>query len=192
MILIVNNSHGNKKSYYKVLIKVMKEFDIPFHVMTKYDKFEDLQELSIKGVILSGGPIKLTQNPNIDDIIMNYRAITMLKVPILGICFGCQILHNLHGGILKDLKEYTCQEFQVTLDTSHFLFKNCKEKENLQFCFSDLIVPIETKALAWFEFNNKIHPCAFDFGEDRYGTMFHPEFTPIIIKNFIKYIRRRK
>ena len=72
MILIVNNSHGNKKSYYRVLVQAMKDLDISFHIMTKYDKFEDLAKLPIKGIILSGGPIKLTQKPSIDDIIMNY------------------------------------------------------------------------------------------------------------------------
>ncbi len=167
----------------------MKELNIPFYVMGKNDRLGKFEKLPIKGIILSGGPVKLTENPNINDIIMNYRAITQFKVPILGICFGCQILHNLYGGTLKDLKDYTCKDFQVTLDTKHFLFKNCQEKENLRFCFSDLIIPINTKAIAWFEFNNKRHPCAFEFGEERYGTMFHPEFTPIIIKNFIKYLR---
>jgi GMP synthase-like glutamine amidotransferase len=142
MILVVNNSYGNKKSYYRVLFQAMKNLNVSFHIMTKYDKFENLAKLPIKAIIISSGPIKLLQKPSIDDIIMNYRAIALFKVPLLGICFG------LHGG---------------TLDKTHFLFKSLKKN-------SDLIIP-----------------CAFDFGQDRYGTIFHPEFTSVIIQNFVNY-----
>ena len=62
-------------------------------------KIKDI-DISIKGIILSGGPLNVDQinKYSFDKKIIN------LKIPILGICFGHQILSKLNGGKVKQSK----------------------------------------------------------------------------------------
>ena len=68
-------------------------------VSHKKIKLKDINS-SIKGIILSGGPLNVYQ-------INKYsfdKKILQLDVPVLGICFGHQILSKLNGGKVKQSK----------------------------------------------------------------------------------------
>ena len=65
-------------------------------VSHKKIKLKDINN-SIKGIVLSGGPLNVYQ-------INKYsfdKKILQLDVPVLGICFGHQILSKLNGGRVK-------------------------------------------------------------------------------------------
>ena len=62
-------------------------------------KLKDIDQ-TIKGIILSGGPLNVYQ-------INKYsfdKKILQLNIPVLGICFGHQILSKLNGGKVKQSK----------------------------------------------------------------------------------------
>ena len=68
-------------------------------VSHKKIKLKDINN-SIKGIVLSGGPLNVYQ-------INKYsfdKKILQLSVPVLGICFGHQILSKLSGGRVKQSK----------------------------------------------------------------------------------------
>ena len=68
-------------------------------VSHKKIKLKDINN-SIKGIVLSGGPLNVYQ-------INKYsfdKKILQLDVPVLGICFGHQILSKLNGGRVKQSK----------------------------------------------------------------------------------------
>ena len=51
-----------------------------------------------KGVILSGGP-KSVSDPDAPDVDLNY--LKQLDIPVLGICYGMQLLNKKHGGTVE-------------------------------------------------------------------------------------------
>ena len=68
-------------------------------VSHKKIKLNDINS-SVKGIVLSGGPLNVYQ-------INNYsfdKKILQFDVPVLGICFGHQILAKINGGIVKQSK----------------------------------------------------------------------------------------
>ena len=68
-------------------------------VSHKKIKLKDIDQ-TIKGIILSGGPLNVYQ-------INKYsfdKKILQLNIPVLGICFGHQILSKLNGGRVKQSK----------------------------------------------------------------------------------------
>ena len=68
-------------------------------VSHKKIKLKDINK-NIKGIVLSGGPLNVYQ-------INKYsfeKKILQLDVPVLGICFGHQILSKLNGGRVKQSK----------------------------------------------------------------------------------------
>jgi anthranilate/para-aminobenzoate synthase component II len=195
MILVVDN--GIQGS---TLQSALYTCSIPFHV---YDAtIDDLTCMALKrritGVVLSGGPMKLSQPILFDAIAQNFRVLDQLPdVPVLGICFGCQVLHVLYGGKLRNLGAYICKDMdvKVTGKVKSPLLAGCA-MEALRFCFSDLIVDktdASSIVLACFKFRGKELPCAFSFSTKRrckrHGVMFHPEYheaSHIVLKNFAR------
>ena len=77
---------------------------------------------SIKGIVLSGGPLNVNQKNKFSFD----KKILKLNIPILGICFGHQILSKLNGGTVKQSKHrefgladillVTCLDWAVAYD----------------------------------------------------------------------------
>ena len=144
---------------------------------------------SIKGIVLSGGPLNVYQ-------INKYsfdKKILQLDVPVLGICFGHQILSKLNGGGVKQSKN---REFGLanvykknkSLLTANF-FGNKKSKQ-VWMSHADQVskLPKNFKVIA-SSTNSK-----FAIVENKikkyYGVQFHPEVTHTengkkLISNFI-------
>ena len=97
-------------------------------VSHKKIKLKDINQ-SIKGIVLSGGPLNVYQ---INKYSFN-KKIIQLDVPVLGICFGHQILSKFNGGKVKQSKH---REFGLanvykknnSLLTTNF-FRNKKSKQ---------------------------------------------------------------
>ena len=104
MILLINNStQGNKLSFIVQLRHTLRKLRIPFIESKKvdYDLLTKMKK-KIKGIILSGSPMMLLK----DDISQyNFDIYYMLNldVPVLGICFGSQLLTLINGGTLKPI-----------------------------------------------------------------------------------------
>ncbi len=157
-------------------------------VSHKKIKLKDINN-SIKGIVLSGGPLNVYQ-------INKYsfdKKILQLDVPVLGICFGHQILSKLNGGRVKQSKH---REFGLANVykknnsplTTNF-FGNEKSKK-VWMSHADQVskLPMNFKVVA-SSTNSK-----FAIVENKikkyYGVQFHPEVTHTengkkLISNFI-------
>ena len=60
--------------------------------------------MSLKGVILSGSPFSVNDE---NALIIDVKAINE-KVPVLGICYGAQLMAKMYGGVVEksDKREY--------------------------------------------------------------------------------------
>jgi len=190
MLLLVNNStHGNELSFIFQIRKALKFLNIPYIEVNKIEKIE----IPIKGIILSGSPMMLE-----DDILASFAKnfYYMLKnnVPVLGICFGSQLLTVTNGGKLQR-GELFCETAVVHTDPTSILFHN-KREINLEFCFKDLpIPPKHFQGIGWIILNGKKKPIAFDYGNNVFALLGHPELsseTFFIYKNFYEYCKKLK
>ena len=163
-------------------------------VSHKKIKNKDIKD-SIKGIILSGGPL------NVYDI-NKYsfdKQIIENKIPILGICFGHQILSKLNGGEVKKSKH---REFGLaniykknnSLLTKKFFNKRLKK---VWMSHADQVskIPNGFKIVASSE--NSKFAIVENNEKNFYGVQFHPEVTHTengkkIISNFIFLICKIK
>ena len=167
---------------------------------------------NITGIIISGSSAKLTQIGT--DISKYVHILHYLRafqhVPVLGICFGAQLLLTLYGGALVDNRKYTSQAVPIQVLKTNKLFRQgdirttttTKTPQRLagspssntivaSFNFSDIpIMPPSTrkvKPIAWVNGNTTSLAVAYEFERGRvYGCLFHPELNPdtyYIIKN---------
>ncbi len=144
---------------------------------------------TIKGIILSGGPLNVYE-------IKKYqfdKKIIQRGIPILGICFGHQILSKISGGKVKQSKLREFGLANILKKKDSLLTKNFfKGKKSIKVWMSHAdeisLLPKNFKVIA-SSTNSK-----FAIIEDKlnnfYGVQFHPEVThtengKLIIKNFL-------
>ena len=151
---------------------------------------------TIKGIILSGGPLNVYQ-------INKYsfdRKILQLNIPILGICFGHQILSKLNGGKVKQSKH---REFGLanifkknsSLLTSNFFKKSNTKKVWMSHADQVSKIPKNFKVVA--SSTNSKYAIVEDKIKKFYGVQFHPEVTHTedgkkLISNFVFLICKMK
>ena len=77
-------------------------------------------------LILSGGPASSfkKKSPKIDIKILN------MNIPILGICYGMQLISQTLGGQVKNTKKREFGKAQIKLIGNNLLFKNVKKTQN--------------------------------------------------------------
>ena len=203
MLLLINNStQGNKLSYIVQLRHTLRKLRIPFIESKKVD-YELLTKMKkrITGIILSGSPMMLLKD-NISQYNFNIYYMLNLNVPILGICFGSQLLTLINGGTLKPIDHFVCDSLPTKIETTnHFLFDNVqlndKREMNLKFCFSNLPVKPKRKSaivLASIMLDKKRTPIAFQYSDTVFCILGHPEIeeeTRIIYKNFYDFCTRK-
>ncbi len=129
------------------------------------------QKLNVKGLILSGGPSSVYE-PNAPKI--NPRILEM-NLPILGLCYGHQLLAQLTNGKVEPA---ACKEYgttQVAIDKPVGVLEGLNEKEKVWMSHGDTVfsLPPEFEELAHTEscpvaaFRHKDKPI--------YGLQWHPE-----------------
>lgn len=193
LFLVINNTMGDENAmYYNHLISTLKKYNINYKEIATLDDIENSINMHLKGnitllgIFLSGSPLMVTKESiieNLDTFLMNTLISIRLDLPILGICFGSQLINNLYGGKLRKLRKPFCEDAVVYYD---------KKKLNGRFCLSYIIdsVPPSFNIIAHALIRNKLVPCYIKHkNKDIYGCLFHPEYhneTNFIIQDFIK------
>ena len=158
-------------------------------------KLKDIDKTT-KGIILSGGPLNVYQmnKYSFDKKILN------LEIPILGICFGHQILSKLNGGRVKQSKHREFGLANIFKKNDSLLTKNFFNKYNSKkvwMSHADQVwkLPKNFKVVA--SSTNSNFAIVEDKSKKFYGVQFHPEVTHTengkkIISNFIFLICKIK
>jgi len=157
---------------------------ISHNKITKKQKLEK----NVKGLILSGGPLNVYQSKKVK---FN-KNLLFSKVPVLGICFGHQIISKEMGGKVKRSKSREFGFAKIIKVKNSVLTKNffSKRENNVWMSHADEVIklPKNFKVIAKSD-NSKL--CIVENPNEKlYGIQFHPEVThtnrgKIILKNFV-------
>ena len=202
MLLLINNStDGNRLSFIIQVRHTLQRLKIPFIETKRVDRnIVSKYKSKIKGIILSGSPMML-QDEDISSYNFDIFYMLTLNVPVLGICFGSQLMTIINGGKLKPLHKFVCNVVPTTIESNSFLFNgveyNDKNKINMKFCFSNL--PVKPRGsgivLASILLDGKRAPIAFKYSDKMFCILGHPEIehgTHIVYNNFYNYCKSWK
>ncbi len=169
--------------YSQLIVRRVRELGFASHLYPP----AELPNLKIPGaIILSGGP-RSTSEANAPDV--DFERLQAFGVPVLGVCYGMQLLNIKHGGTVKPgvTREYGPAKLVVTNHDS--LFKGISHESQVWMSHSDTCANLAetTKVIAT---NEDAVPVALQFGERCWGIQFHPEVTHShegkeILKNFL-------
>ena len=175
--------------YNQLIARRVRENHVYCEVHPWSMAMEEIRAFHPIGIIFTGGPNSVYQpNAPIPD-----TGIFKLGIPILGICYGCQLLAELLGGKVTPAKDDSAREFGRTLtffDTSCSLFCGLPENSITWMSHGDYIAEIPQG------FRICAHSSACPVGgicdEQRrfYGVQFHPEvrhteFGQKLLHNFL-------
>jgi len=175
--------------YTQLITRRIRESNVYSITHPHFYPLEKIKLESLKGIILSGGPMSVYDNdaPSID------KRIFELGVPILGICYGMQLITKMLNGKVDpaDNREYGKAELLIL--TGSMLLKNVRNMSTVWMSHGDLISssPSNFKVIA----KTSETPVAAIENTDSniYGLQFHPEVHHTeegkkIINNFLFYI----
>ncbi len=151
---------------------------------------------SVRGIILSGGPLNVYQ-------INKYsfdKKILELNIPILGICFGHQILSKLNGGRVKQSKHREFGLANIFKKRDSLLTKNfygVKKTKEVWMSHADQVSKLPKNFQVIASSTNSKYAIVENKLKKYYGVQFHPEVTHTengkkLISNFVFLICKIK
>ena len=175
--------------YNQLIARRVRECGVYCEVKPYTTPLAELKAMNPIGIIFTGGPnsVYLDTSPQVDPEIFTWG------VPILGICYGCQLMaHNL-GGLVTPAQEDTAREYGKTVtyyDTSCRLFQDLPEQGISWMSHGDYMAKVpDGFALVG---HTDMCPNAAIADETRgfYGVQYHPEVNHTenglgMIRNFL-------
>ncbi|MBI3416316.1 MAG: glutamine-hydrolyzing GMP synthase [Verrucomicrobia bacterium] len=176
--------------YTQVIARRIRECQVYCTILRFDTPASELAKLQPKGIILSGGPASVyAKKAPLPD-----RAIFKLGVPVLGICYGMQVLgHFLGGRVERGEKREFGKGTLTILDATCRLFQKLPTTLQVWNSHGDKLtkVPAGFRPVAVTE--NSDYAVIEDRARQFYGLQFHPEVvhTPRgreIVRNFVHAI----
>ncbi len=172
--------------YTQVIARRIRECQV-FSQILRYDTpANKLAAMKPSGIILSGGPASVygENAPQCDP------SIWKLGIPILGICYGMQLMsHQLGGKVEKSTKrEYGHAEIEITTDST--LFREMVYQQKVWMSHGDKATKIPKGFASIAKSPNSPFAAIADVKRRLFGLQFHPEVhhTPNgkqVISNFV-------
>ena len=161
------------------IYSVVKSYDIPI---------KEIKKINPKGIILSGGP----NSVNFKKTLRPSKMIYKLNIPILGICYGMQLIAKEFGGLVveSNKKEFGHSEFKIKKKSK--LFNNISTtRTNVWMSHSDRVNKLPKGFVSLGESTNSKVAGLQNENLNLYGIQFHPEVTHTsigkkLLKNFIR------
>ena len=172
--------------YNQLIARRVRECDVYSEVVPYDITLEKIKEKNPKGIIFTGGPASVygEDSPKCADGIFE------LGIPVLGICYGMQLMSHTLGGKVASATTREYGETSVNIDNSSKLFESFDDKNIFLMSHTDYVeaVPEGFKKIAY----TSVCPnAAMENAEKKlYGIQFHPEVNNSVngtqvIRNFL-------
>ncbi len=183
--------------FTQLIARRIREIGI-FSEIISHKKAKDLNLFNdkIKGIILSGGPLNVYDGNKFK---FN-KKILNLKIPILGICFGHQIISKVLGGKVKKSKYREFGSAKAQKKNNSNLVKNffnSKNTSDVWMSHADQVSKLPKGFIVVASTNNSKYTIIENKKKNLFGVQFHPEVThtnkgKTLLKNFVLKICKAK
>lgn len=172
--------------YNQLIARRIRECSIYCVLLPYNTPLSKIMALKPKAIIMTGGPSSVSKkgSPKCDSRIFG------LGVPILGICYGMQLMGYLLGGKVGQTKKREYGHAELIIDDKNKLFSKLGRKQKVWMSHGDQVLrlPKGFKKLAHTK-NSKVASMCYP-EKKFYGVQFHPEVvhTPKgmqMFKNFL-------
>ena len=181
-ILIID--YGSQ--YNQLIARRVRENKVYCRIVPPNIRADEIEKLAPSGIILSGGPssVYLKKGPSCE------KRVLELGVPILGICYGMQLITKMSGGVVKKTKKREYGKAVLRIDKPRDIFSNLPKKFISWMSHGDYVAKIPPDFIKLAHTNNTRYAAIRSRSADIFGVQFHPEvmhtqFGTRIISNFL-------
>ncbi|WP_195971641.1 glutamine-hydrolyzing GMP synthase [Clostridium thermobutyricum] len=172
--------------YNQLIARRVRECGVYCEIIPYSYSIEKIKEKNPRGIIFTGGPNSVygENTPKVS------KEIFELGVPVLGICYGVQLMSHLLGGKVATAPVREYGKTELNIDNTSRLFEGIESKDICWMSHTDYISesPEGFKVIA----HSEVCPVAAIENTDKnlYGVQFHPEVehTPFgqkMLQNFL-------
>lgn len=175
--------------YSELIARRIRETEVYSEVLSYRTPAAQLQALNPKGIILSGGPSSVYDDgaPQCDP------AIFQMGIPVLGVCYGMQLMVKQLGGRVERAKRGEYGKASLFIDDPTDLLTNVETGSTMWMSHGDSCVELPDGFDILAHTDNT--PCAAiaDHQKALFGVQFHPEVVHSVggialIRNFVYHI----
>ncbi len=172
--------------YTKLILRRVRESHIYSEVISVDTPVEEIVAMKPSAIILSGGPRSVYDK----NALTIDKKIFELGVPVLGICYGMQLMAHLLDGKVEssDTREYGRAEAEFDINSP--LFKGVKSPSMVWMSHGDKVIKVpegfeiiasteDTEVAAMGNFEKRLYAVQF------HPEVSHTEFGKTILKNFL-------
>lgn len=148
----------------------LRQLGVTVEYIYPEEALEEVKKKKPTGIILSGGPASVyeTGAPTLDRKIFN------LGIPVLGICYGWQLMAHLLGGTVKSAsKEYGPEILEISRNDSIFALP--KKKFSVFMSHGDSVTKLPPGFIITASTNRVKNTAVANDTKRQYGVQFHPE-----------------
>ena len=173
--------------YNQLVARRVRECNVYCEIMSYRTGIEKIKETAPMGIILTGGPSSCYE----PDAATCSKELFELGIPVLGLCYGAQLMQHIMGGKVERAKDREYGKTDISVDNASKLFEG---------------VPLKTTCwMSHFDYISKVAPgfrviatsvncpaAAVENAErNLYGIQFHPEVlhTPEGTKMLFNFVR---
>lgn len=172
--------------YNQLIARRVRECNVYCEVHPYNLSLDKIREMNPKGIIFTGGPNSVYG----EDSPVCSKEIFEMGVPVLGICYGSQLMAYLLGGKVATAPVSEYGKTEVIVDTSKAIFQNVNQKTICWMSHTDYIA--EAPADFTVTANTSVCPVAAMENKEKglYAVQFHPEVMHTVegmrmIQNFV-------
>ncbi|MEL6929980.1 MAG: glutamine-hydrolyzing GMP synthase [Cyanobacteria bacterium J06600_6] len=175
--------------YSELIARRIRETQVYSEVLSYRTSAEELRKIHPHGIILSGGPSSVYDDhaPKCDPEIWN------LGIPILGVCYGMQLMVKELGGTVEPVKLGEYGKASLLIDDPTDLLTNVEDGSTMWMSHGDSCTKLPQGFSILAHTNNT--PCAAISNPQQklFGVQFHPEVVHseggnALIRNFVYHV----
>ncbi|MDN4526470.1 glutamine-hydrolyzing GMP synthase [Fictibacillus fluitans] len=172
--------------YNQLIARRIRDLGVYSELLPHTTTAEEIKKLNPKGIIFSGGPnsVYAENSPSADEAIFD------LGIPVLGICYGMQLMSHHFGGKVERANHREYGKAEITIVNESKLYEDLPEQQVVWMSHSDLVLAPPQGFVT--DVTSVSCPVAgmSDVSRRLYGVQFHPEvrhseYGNELLRNFI-------
>lgn len=175
--------------YTQIIARKLRESGVYSEIVPYNESIQDIMARTPKGLILSGGPASVYAK----DAYHPDATIFDLGLPILGICYGMQLISQHFGGSVIPADHHEYGKAKLKFEQDNPIFKDTKDGQIVWMSHGDRVenIPAGFEKIGTSE--NSPFAAIADMERNIYAFQFHPEVYHSeegskLLKNFAKHI----